>query len=180
MRWTQPDNKAGRPHVLLLPPFAVEQLPHYFDWDKAVLGGSGKVFRSYKTLRGYASTNAVLLMLRRLVFSNTAVEHFTVHDMRRTALTNIARLMQSAEAAERVANHALGDVASRYNLYGFEKLKGTSLMRWAGYVKHLTGGGAFDADGLPVVGGTDPQTGQPIEWHDLHDLGKAGDPWELI
>ena len=93
---------------------------------------------------------------------------------------NIARLMQSGEAAERVANHALGDVVSRYNLYSFEDLKGRALMRWSGYVKHLTRGGKFDADGLPLPGGTDPQSGEPLQWHDIHEHGKAGDPWEVV
>jgi len=180
VRWTQPDHKTGKPHVLPLPAFAVEQLPHYFDGGNAVLGGTGAVFTSPRTLKGYASTNAVLLMLSRQVFSKTAVEHFTVHDLRRTALTNIARLMQSGEAAERVANHALNDVASRYNLYSFEDLKGRALMRWSAYVKHLTSGGKFDADGLPLPGGTDPQSGEPLQWHDIHEHGKAGDPWEVV
>ena len=45
--------------------------------------------------------------------------------------------MQSGEAAERVANHALGDVASRYNLYSFEDLKAEALMKWSRYVGQL-------------------------------------------
>jgi hypothetical protein len=45
--------------------------------------------------------------------------------------------MQSGEAAERVANHALGDVASRYNLYSFEDLKAEALMKWPRYVEQL-------------------------------------------
>lgn len=179
VRWKQPDNKTGVPHVLPLPPFTVEQLPHYMDGDRAVLGGNGIVFKSAKTLKGYATTNAIHLMLRRYVFAKTAVEHFTVHDLRRTALTNIARLMQSAEASERVANHALGDVASRYNLYSFEKLKGTALMRWSGYVRHLTSGGKFDADGLPLPEGVG-EDGQPMRWDDVHEHGLAGDPWETV
>jgi len=179
VRWTQPDNKTGVPHVLPLPAFAVEQLPHWIDGGGTpVVGGNGAVFKSNLTLKGYAGSDAIGRILRTAV-KDISVPHFTVHDLRRTALTNIARLMESAEAAERVANHTLGDVASRYNLYSFEKLKGTALFRWSAYVKHLTGGGKFDADGLPSPGGIG-QDGEPMQWHDIHEYGKAGDPWEVV
>jgi len=135
VRWTQPDNKTGVPHVLPLPPLAVAQLPHYLDNGTPVFGGQGAVFKSKQTLKKYSSPRSVRFMLPKGM-----IDHFTVHDLRRTALTNVARLMQSAEAAERVANHALGGVASRYNLYSFEEVKGEALAKWSQYILGLTEG----------------------------------------
>jgi hypothetical protein len=59
--------------------------------------------------------------------------------------------MQSGEASERVANHALGDVASRYNLYSFEELKADALMKWSAEVATWLRVKDFDSDGLPLV-----------------------------
>jgi hypothetical protein len=87
--------------------------------------------------------------------------------------------MQSSEAPERDANHALGDVASGYNLYSFKGLKAKALMTWSEYVNHLVSSGEFDEDGLPLPGGIDPQTGEPLEWHDIHEHGRAGAPWDM-
>ncbi len=139
VRWTQPDNKTGVPHVLSLPPLVVAQLPHWIDAQgNPVIGGNGAVFKSQRTLKKYSGTRAIRYMLERgLERMEVPPAHFTVHDLRRTALTNIARLMQSGEAAERVANHSLGDVASRYNLYEFEDLKAQALTRWSVYVGEL-------------------------------------------
>ena len=164
VRWTQPENKTDVPHVLPLPQLAVIQLPFP--------PGTGHVFKSPQSKVGYTSNRALNTSFGKAL-ELSGVDHCTLHDLRRTALTNIARLMQSGEAAERVANHALGDVASRYNLYSFETLKGKSLMRWSAYVWHLTSGGEFGEDGLPVWDGD-------VEWHDVHDKGLAGDPWEVV
>jgi integrase len=131
VRWTQPDNKTGVPHVLGLPQLAVAQLDLESNNNT-----KGHVYTSSTTHVGFSSIRAVGFMFHNAL-SKSGVEHCTVHDLRRTALTNIARLMQSGEAAERVANHALGDVASRYNLYSFEDLKAEALMKWSGYVEQL-------------------------------------------
>jgi integrase len=159
VRWTQPDNKTGAPHVLGLPQFAIAQLPHEVDkFGNPVLRSDhtltskpkDAVYVSQTTHKAFSDTRAVRYMFAKPL-ERSGIEHCTVHDFRRTALTNIARVMQSGEAAERVANHALGDVASRYNLYSFESLKADALMKWSAEVATWLRVKDFDSDRLPLV-----------------------------
>ena len=53
------------------------------------------------------------LALRRLKLDG--VEHFTVHDMRRTARTHMAALGVARFVAERALNHKVRDVEGIYN-----------------------------------------------------------------
>jgi len=127
VRWKQPDNKTSTPHILGLPSLAVSQLPESTD-------RTGVVFRGRYGDKPYTSNEGIRKPLHR-AYLRLGIENATVHDLRRTALTNIADLMQSGEIAERVANHALGNIAARYNLYSYEEPKAEALRRWAGRVQ---------------------------------------------
>ena len=147
-------------HVVLgLPQFAIEQLPHEVDkFGNPVLRShhtltskpKEAVYVSQTTHKAFSDTRAVRYMFAGPL-AKSGIEHCTVHDFRRTALTNVARVMQSGEAAERVANHALGDVASRYSLYSFKELKADALMKWSAEVATWLRVKDFDSDGLPLV-----------------------------
>lgn len=76
--------------------------------------------------------------LRRL--AGLEIEHFTVHDMRRTARTNMARLGVDRFVAERALNHKLKGVEGIYDRhdYFFERL--SALQAWADLLAALAGG----------------------------------------
>lgn len=123
IKWKQSQNKTDTPHILTLPPLAVAQLPDTTE-------RSGVVFRGRYRNKPYTTVTGIWKPINE-TYKKLGIEDATCHDFRRTALTNIAELMQSGEIAERVANHALSGIASRYNLYTFEEPKAKALARWA-------------------------------------------------
>ena len=64
-----------------------------------------------------------------------------LHDARRTCLTNIARLTGDVLLPDRIANHGLPGVVSRYNLHDFKDEKAEGLKVWSDYLEELVGGG---------------------------------------
>lgn len=68
------------------------------------------------------------------------LEHFTIHDMRRTARTQIAAPGVSREVAERALNHKLRGVEGIYNRHdSFEERK-AALAQWADLLVRLERG----------------------------------------
>lgn len=67
--------------------------------------------------------------LRRLKLLD--IEHFTVHDMRRTARTHLAGLGVDRFVAERSLNHKLGNVEGIYDRHDYFAERATALEAWA-------------------------------------------------
>jgi integrase len=67
--------------------------------------------------------------LKRLPLAD--FEHFTVHDMRRTARTHMAVLGVDRFVAERALNHKLKDVEGVYNQYDYFEERKAALEQWA-------------------------------------------------
>lgn len=59
------------------------------------------------------------------------IEHFTVHDMRRTARTHLARLGVDRFVAERSLNHKLGNVEGIYDRHDYFAERAAALGAWA-------------------------------------------------
>ena len=115
--WVQADTKSGVPHSLKLPKFALGLLPERAE---------GFVWKSDRAVRLNEST----LTHHWKEASDQAGLETRLHDARRTAGTNIAALMGSAEAADKVLNHAMAGVTSRYVLTDFGDVKAEGLRRW--------------------------------------------------
>lgn len=61
------------------------------------------------------------------------VEGWTVHDLRRSGATHMARLGVPQEHIERVLGHAIEGVAGTYNRYSYLDEKRAALERWGRY-----------------------------------------------
>lgn len=59
-----------------------------------------------------------------------SVEHWTLHDLRRTVATHLARLGVDEIVIERVLGHRIGGVKGVYNRYRYVEEKRAALMRW--------------------------------------------------
>ena len=70
----------------------------------------------------------------------TDIKHFTVHDMRRTARTNLARLGVDRFVAERALNHKLKGVEGIYDQYDYFEQRVDALERWAETLDVLSDG----------------------------------------
>lgn len=58
------------------------------------------------------------------------VAKFTPHDLRRTAVTHLARLKVPLEWRERIVNHLPKELDATYNLYEYDEEKETAMKRW--------------------------------------------------
>jgi integrase len=76
------------------------------------------------------SPGTLSLALKRLPLEG--VEHFTAHDMRRTARTHMAALGISRFVAERALNHKIRDVEGIYDQHDYFAERKVALGRWAG------------------------------------------------
>lgn len=63
--------------------------------------------------------------------SLVGIEHFTVHDMRRTARTHLAAMGIDRFIAERALNHRLRHVEGTYNRHDYFEERKVALARWA-------------------------------------------------
>ncbi len=92
---------------------------------------------------GHISPDTLNVALRRLPLDD--IEHFTVHDMRRTARTHMAALGVDRFVAERALNHKVRDVEGVYNQYDYFEERKVALERWAKWlaaIEEACNGGA--------------------------------------
>jgi integrase len=70
----------------------------------------------------------------------SGVTNWTLHDLRRTAATGMARIGVAPHVIERILNHrtgTLGGVAGIYNRFGYLDEMRAALERWEEYVKRF-------------------------------------------
>ena len=92
---------------------------------------------------GHISPDTLNVALRRLPLDD--IEHFTVHDMRRTARTHMAALGVDRFVAERALNHKVRDVEGVYNQYDYFEERKVALERWVNWlaaIEEARNGGA--------------------------------------
>lgn len=125
-------NKSGRAHVLPIAPMArdiLEALPR--------LGGN--VFpargRTDTTFSGFSKS-------KRAFDEACGVTDWTIHDLRRTAATNMAGLGAPPHVVERILNHSTGTisgVAAIYNRFQYIDEMREALVVWEERVKQVAG-----------------------------------------
>jgi integrase len=84
----------------------------------------------------HISPGTLNLALKRLPLDG--VEHFTVHDMRRTARTHMAALGISRFVAERALNHRIRDVEGLYDQHDNFAERKVALGKWADLLATLS------------------------------------------
>lgn len=83
----------------------------------------------------HVSPDTLNVALNRLPLGN--LDHFTVHDMRRTARTQMAALGIDRFVAERALNHKVRDVEGIYNQYDYFEERRVALSRWAALLSDM-------------------------------------------
>lgn len=122
--WTIPAarNKMGREHLVPLPDAAVailEGLPRFNEGDFVFTTTSGR-----RPVSGFSKCAARTTEL-------SGIAGWTIHDLRRTCRTGLARLGVPEIVAERVVNHAKQGLVKVYDLHEYEDEKREALSRWA-------------------------------------------------
>jgi integrase len=126
--------KSNRQQILPLVPAAMRILTSLpkFDGDQ-VFPAQGE---SRNAFSGFSKS-------KRRLDESCGVMDWTVHDLRRTAATGMAKLGVPPHVVERVLNHvsgSLGGVAGIYNRFGYLPEMQAALERWADHVAELAAG----------------------------------------
>lgn len=100
--------------------------PYVFPARRLVRGRLGVARRNRFEHVGPDTLNVALKRLKVL-----EIEHFTVHDMRRTARTHLAGLGVDRFVAERSLNHKLGNVEGIYDRHDYFAERASALGAWA-------------------------------------------------
>lgn len=100
--------------------------PYVFPARRLVRSRMGVARRNRYEQVGPDTLNVALRRLKLL-----DIEHFTVHDMRRTARTHLAGLGVDRFVAERSLNHKLGNVEGIYDRHDYFAERAAALSAWA-------------------------------------------------
>jgi integrase len=135
--WTIPEenSKTGRPHVVPLSDWAVEKfraLHRERGRSPFVLTGADGNSHEPKLL-----TRALARCQKR--FQARGVAPFTLHDLRRTCRTGLAKLKVQPHIAERVLNHVQDGIAAVYDVHSYIEEKRDALDKWSSYLRALAG-----------------------------------------
>jgi len=133
--WTIPaeNSKGGRSHVVPLSAWALDEFKRLKKSAKRspwVLPAADAT----KHLEPKLLTRGVAKCLKR--FKAAGVKEFTLHDLRRTCRTGLARLKIEPHIAERVIGHAQEKLAATYDVHAYLEEKRVALDKWA---THLVG-----------------------------------------
>ena len=109
--------------------------PYVFPARRLVRSRMGEDCRNRYEHVGPDTLNVALKRLKVL-----DIEHFTVHDMRRTARTHLAGLGVDRFVAERSLNHKLGNVEGIYDRHDYFAERATALGTWASLLAGIARG----------------------------------------
>jgi len=132
--WRVPgaENKSGREYVVPLSDFALSIIKGVPRIDQRLLfpaqRSDGKVFADWSKSK-------------RRLDELSGVMDWTIHDLRRTGSTNLAKLGVAPHVKERVLNHLtgeLGGVAGVYDIYSYLPEKRAALDLWAERIAEIT------------------------------------------
>lgn len=131
--WTIPAAHAKNGHVHRVPlsPLALKLLRE----AKKQANGNSLVLpspRTGKPLVGSAIDRAV-----RNNRDGFPIEHWTPHDLRRTAASHIARLGTNRLVMKKILNHTDGDITAVYDRHSYDKEKKAALNKWGRELQRL-------------------------------------------
>lgn len=146
--WTLPSSrtKNGLPHTIYLSRQAVALLRK----RRATTRGSRWVFPRPNADKPIGPHGIVWALAQAR--DDCPVAHFTCHDLRRTALTGLARIKCPRVVQDRIANHVDGSISATYDRHTYDAEAKEWWQRWADELDGLQAGG--DSVVLPdaVVG----------------------------
>ena len=132
--WTIPGErtKNGRPHTVPLSPLAVAILKGLPKRDKVVFLARGRSATPYD---GYSKAKPALDAL-------AGITGWTLHDLRRTAATGMAKHGVPPHVVERILNHVsgtFGGVAGIYNRFAYADEMRAALTEWEKHISTIVG-----------------------------------------
>lgn len=134
--WTIPDenSKTGKGHVVPLAGWAVAE----FESLKRMAKGSSYVLPA-ENGEGPADPKLITRGVARCQsrMKELGIQSFTVHDLRRTVRTGLARLKIQPHVAERVLNHVQEIIPGTYDMHNYLDEKREALEKWEQHLRSL-------------------------------------------
>lgn len=152
--WTIPKERAknNEEHIIPLSDAAVaviESLPRIAGKDRLLFTMTGVT-----PISGFSKSRAALQVKMREHADGEEVEHWTFHDLRRTAASGMAKLNIPPHVIEAVLNHRTGTirgVARVYNRNTYEPEKRIALDTWSRHIERLISDDEAESNVLPMV-----------------------------
>jgi integrase len=128
--WTISGEKAknATPHRVPLSSIAVATLPG---------ADSGHLFTSPRGEGKHIHVNALAHAIRRNK-EHFDIDHFTPHDLRRTAATQMRQLGVDRFTVSRILNHVDREITATYDRYSHDKEKRQALEKWGRKLERVT------------------------------------------
>ena len=123
--------KNGQAHRVALSPLAVKLLKQARTLHK----DSDLVLPSPRT-GGQLVDGAIDRAVRNNSFP---IDHWTPHDLRRSAATHMGRLGVTRSVMKKILNHVDGDITAVYDRHSYDKEKKAALNKWGGELQQLVG-----------------------------------------
>ena len=128
-------SKTGVEYIVPLVPEAVAELRRL----KRNAGRSPWVFPNGSADKAADPKILTRSLARHLpALSEKGIKAFTLHDLRRTARTGLARLKVPPHIAERCLNHAQPGIIAAYDTHAYLDEKRAALAQWAAHLASLT------------------------------------------
>lgn len=129
--WTIPATryKTGVDHSIPLSDAAMKVIRSRWTED-----ATGYVLENPRLKAPYNGAASAMRRLRRQI---SGPAHFTIHDIRRTVRTGLARLRIDAQVAEKILGHALPGMSRVYDHFDRLEDQRTALQKWADHVMAL-------------------------------------------
>jgi integrase len=139
-KWLLPGDRSKnrREHLIPLSEAAVNLLTVAVETREAFVFGYGKE----RGFSGWSKAKAALD--KRIAEDGHTVEHFTLHDLRRTFASGLQRLKIEPHIVEACLNHTPPKLERNYQTYTYEPEKRAALARWAAHVDAVVNGKSID------------------------------------
>ena len=126
--WVIPKTKTGKTHEVHLS----QQAREYFERLKVLACGSPFVLPHISRLGQPMGPSTLNEVIRRLMDRGVkGLEHFTVHDLRRTASTHLHEAGFEPTIIEKALGHTIKGVAGIYNRAEYREQRRNMLQQWA-------------------------------------------------
>jgi integrase len=133
--------KNKRTHLLPLPVMAIDILKEIEKRsDGFVFGGE----RSRAGFNAYSYSTMKLNTRIALARGGRPLEHWTIHDLRRTFRTGLGRIGIAPHVAELCINHVKGGVQAVYDRYTYQPQIKAALAAWTAHIEQLLTGEKTD------------------------------------
>ena len=130
--WVIPKEKSKNKEIRILP--ISPMMRTIIDLQKSDTNSSF-IFPSSVTGKAYHSTSENHVLTR--IIKKNSMEHFTAHDLRRTAASYMAKFGASRVVLRKILNHVDREVTDIYDRHTYEQEKMDALVSWNDYLLSL-------------------------------------------